>query len=34
MVGDEDHGRFWIVGAIFCTIGFVLFYRYYLRFKL
>ena len=26
--------RFWIVGAIFCTIGFVLFYRYYLRFKL
>jgi phospho-N-acetylmuramoyl-pentapeptide-transferase len=26
--------RFWIVGAIFCTTGFVLFYRYYLRFKL
>ena len=26
--------RFWIVGAILCTIGFVLFYRYYLRFKL
>jgi phospho-N-acetylmuramoyl-pentapeptide-transferase len=26
--------RFWIVGAIFCTVGFVLFYRYYLRFKL
>ena len=26
--------RFWIVGAIFSTIGFVLFYRYYLRFKL
>ena len=26
--------RFWIVGAIFCTLGFVLFYRYYLRFKL
>ncbi len=25
--------RFWIVGAIFCTLGFVLFYRYYLRFK-
>ncbi|MEI7760049.1 MAG: phospho-N-acetylmuramoyl-pentapeptide-transferase [Thermoleophilia bacterium] len=26
--------RFWIVGAIFCTIGFVLYYRYYLRFRL
>ena len=26
--------RFWIVGAIFCTLGFVLYYRYYLRFKL
>ena len=26
--------RFWIVGAILCTIGFVLYYRYYLRFKL
>ena len=26
--------RFWIVGAIFCTLGFVLFYRYYLHFKL
>jgi phospho-N-acetylmuramoyl-pentapeptide-transferase len=26
--------RFWIVGAIFCTLGFVLFYRYYLGFKL
>ena len=26
--------RFWIVGAILSTIGFVLFYRYYLRFKL
>ena len=26
--------RFWILGAIFCTTGFVLFYRYYLRFKL
>ena len=26
--------RFWIVGAIFCALGFVLFYRYYLRFKL
>ena len=26
--------RFWIVGAIFCTIGFVLFYRYYLHFRL
>ena len=26
--------RFWIIGAILCTIGFVLYYRYYLRFKL
>jgi len=26
--------RFWILGAIFCALGFVLFYRYYLRFKL
>ncbi|MFN0154760.1 MAG: phospho-N-acetylmuramoyl-pentapeptide-transferase [Gaiella sp.] len=26
--------RFWIVGAICCAIGFVLFYRYYLRFQL
>ena len=26
--------RFWILGAIFCSTGFVLFYRYYLRFKL
>ena len=26
--------RFWIVGAILAAIGFVLFYRYYLRFKL
>ncbi len=26
--------RFWIVGAILCTFGFVLYYRYYLRFKL
>jgi phospho-N-acetylmuramoyl-pentapeptide-transferase len=26
--------RFWILGAIFCTIGFVLFYRYYLSFLL
>ena len=26
--------RFWIVGAIFCTTGFVLFYRDYLRFTL
>ena len=26
--------RFWIVGAILSAIGFVLFYRYYLRFKL
>ncbi len=34
LVGDEDHGRFWILGAILCTTGFVLFYRYYLRFKL
>ena len=23
--------RFWIVGAILCAIGFVLYYRYYLR---
>jgi phospho-N-acetylmuramoyl-pentapeptide-transferase len=26
--------RFWIVCAIFCAIGFVLYYRYYLRFRL
>lgn len=26
--------RFWIVGAILCAMGFVLFYRYYLRFQL
>ena len=26
--------RFWIVGAILAAVGFVLFYRYYLRFKL
>ncbi|HSL63911.1 MAG TPA: phospho-N-acetylmuramoyl-pentapeptide-transferase [Gaiellaceae bacterium] len=26
--------RFWIVGSILCAIGFVLFYRYYLRFQL
>ena len=26
--------RFWIVGTILSTIGFVLYYRYYLRFKL
>lgn len=26
--------RFWIVGAILCAIGFVLYYRYYLRFNL
>ena len=26
--------RFWIVGAILCAIGFVLYYRYYLRFRL
>jgi phospho-N-acetylmuramoyl-pentapeptide-transferase len=26
--------RFWIVGAILCAIGFVLYYRYYLRFHL
>jgi phospho-N-acetylmuramoyl-pentapeptide-transferase len=26
--------RFWIVGAILCAVGFVLFYRYYLRFQL
>ena len=25
--------RFWIVGAILCAIGFVLYYRYYLRFQ-
>jgi phospho-N-acetylmuramoyl-pentapeptide-transferase len=26
--------RFWIVGAILCALGFVLFYRYFLRFQL
>ena len=26
--------RFWIVGAILCAVGFVLYYRYYLRFQL
>ena len=26
--------RFWIVSAILCAIGFVLYYRYYLRFRL
>jgi phospho-N-acetylmuramoyl-pentapeptide-transferase len=26
--------RFWIVAAILCALGFVLFYRYYLRFQL
>jgi phospho-N-acetylmuramoyl-pentapeptide-transferase len=26
--------RFWIVGAILCALGFVLYYRYYLRFQL
>jgi phospho-N-acetylmuramoyl-pentapeptide-transferase len=26
--------RFWIVGAILCAIGFALYYRYYLRFRL
>lgn len=26
--------RFWIIGAILCAIGFVLYYRYYLRFNL
>jgi phospho-N-acetylmuramoyl-pentapeptide-transferase len=26
--------RFWIVCAILCAVGFVLYYRYYLRFKL
>ncbi len=26
--------RFWIIGAILCAIGFVLYYRYYLRFQL
>ena len=26
--------RFWIVCAILCAIGFVLYYRYYLRFRL
>ncbi len=25
--------RFWILGAIFCACGFVLYYRYYLRFR-
>ncbi|MBA2298987.1 MAG: phospho-N-acetylmuramoyl-pentapeptide-transferase, partial [Actinobacteria bacterium] len=26
--------RFWIVAAILCTSGFVLYYRYYLKFRL
>jgi phospho-N-acetylmuramoyl-pentapeptide-transferase len=26
--------RFWIVAAILCACGFVLYYRYYLQFKL
>ena len=26
--------RFWIVGAILCACGFVLYYRYYLEFRL
>ena len=26
--------RFWIVGAILCALGFVLYYRYFLRFQL
>jgi phospho-N-acetylmuramoyl-pentapeptide-transferase len=26
--------RFWIIGAILCALGFVLYYRYYLRFQL
>jgi phospho-N-acetylmuramoyl-pentapeptide-transferase len=26
--------RFWIVGAILCAVGFVLYYRYFLRFQL
>ena len=26
--------RFWIVGAILCALGFVLYYRYFLRFNL
>ena len=32
--GTERMVRFWIVGAILCAIGFVLYYRYYLRFQL
>ena len=34
LVGDEDHGRFWIVAAILSACGFVLYYRYYLQFGL
>ena len=26
--------RFWIIGAILCACGFVLYYRYYLQFRL
>jgi hypothetical protein len=26
--------RFWIVAAILCASGFVLYYRYYLQFRL
>jgi phospho-N-acetylmuramoyl-pentapeptide-transferase len=26
--------RFWILGAILCACGFVLYYRYYLQFRL
>ena len=25
--------RFWIVGAILCACGFVLYYRYYIEFQ-
>jgi phospho-N-acetylmuramoyl-pentapeptide-transferase len=32
--GTKIMVRFWIVGAILCGIGFVLYYRYYLRFQL
>jgi len=32
--GTKIMVRFWIVGAILCAVGFVLYYRYYLRFQL
>ena len=37
MIFVSDHAfisKWWWIGAILSTIGFVLFYRYYLRFKL